>query len=193
LCTRCGHALFESGDALGERSNRGVGIKTGEADERDLEWNARIKGVGNTHECIAERFERTGGSDRPETSGLIGDAGPIGIGESGEIGADRGKEHITELRDERLAQDPRIATSGECTLDGDQRPRRLSLAERFDEFIDGVVAIRDPAGSHDSIEGGEGVAGRTGPGAQNVGATFGTQFQTGIGDDVVNESFEIGC
>jgi len=100
LCTGGGNALLESGDALGECSDRDVGIKTSEADERDLEWDARIEGILDANERIAERFERTSGADSPESLGLVCDAGPIGVGESGEIGTDGGEEHITELRDE---------------------------------------------------------------------------------------------
>jgi hypothetical protein len=159
LRTRGGHALLESGDALGERRDRGVGIKSGEADERDLERNARIERVLNADERVAERFECAGGPDRTESSGLIGDSGPIGVGESREVGTDRGEEHIAQLRDERLTQNPRIATTGKRALDGDQGTAGVPLAQRFHQFIDSIIAIGDPASSHDPVEGGECVAG----------------------------------
>jgi hypothetical protein len=157
--TGSGQALLETSDPLGQRRHGGIGVEAGEADECDLERNARVEGVLDPHERLAEQFERTGGAHGAQAGGLFDRAVTIGVGEPGEISAHGGEEDIAEAGDEGLTEHTGAATAAERCFHRNECTSGVTLAERLDQFVDSVVGVGDSAGGDDPIEGRQGVAG----------------------------------
>jgi hypothetical protein len=77
----------------------------------------------------------------------------VGVGEPGEISAHSGEENIAEAGDEGLTEHTGATTTTERRLDSHEGACGVALAQRFDEFVDGVVGVGDSAGCDDPIEG----------------------------------------
>ena len=189
---RCRCTLFEPGDPLGQGGDGGVGIGPGQADQGDLERDPGIERVLDADEGITEEFERPGGAGRRQAAGLVDGPLLVGLREPGQVGVHRGEEDVAEAGDERLTEHPGVAAPAHGGLDGDQRPTGVVVAERLDQFVDGVDRVGYAAGGHHPVEGGERVAGRPAAGPQHVGAALRRQLEAGVGDDEVDQTLQVG-
>ena len=115
-----------------QRLDRRVGLRVREPHERHVEQQARIGGVAELDERLAEHLEGPDGGRCAEPLALVGDALGGPVGELDQLGGEQRQEAVAELGDECLGQSAGVAPGRRGRGDAGEGGPRVTVDEGLD-------------------------------------------------------------
>ena len=181
---------FEPLDAADQCVGRVAGGRAGQANDGDLEGDARVGRLAHLDQRCADTLQRSGQTARPDRGGEV--CRPAGrlIRESGRGCPHRGEEGAAQGLDQRRCQHPGVTPRPDAGVDGDERGGSVGGSDRIEQLVDGGVVDEHAAGCGDLVERRQRVSRRTPSGPDDVVDGILTEVQAGVVDheaDMVGE------
>ena len=182
--TACGERRLEAFDPLEQRRGRRVRLRVGQSHERRFEHDALVHCLDHGGESLTEHLDRSSDHRPVEPLDEQLDSLAVSIGQMVERSLHRAQEHIAQANHELLREQSRVPTRVDAFGHRHQDATGVTIAEAFDDVVDGDLDLGDTTGGDHLLEGGHRVTGGSAPRPDGEVDRVGRDVESGVVDDV---------